>query len=90
MDYPIVKPIPMPQAEPIVAPTRRSSRLIHKPSYLQSYHCNQVSIDSPTLSFSTQGTHYPLSSFLSYEHLSYIHKHFCNIISSTIEPENYQ
>lgn len=63
---------------------------IHKPSYLQSYHCNQVSIDSPILSFSNQGTHYPLSSFLSYEHLSNIHKHFCNMISSTIELENYQ
>lgn len=90
IDYPIVEPIPKPQAEPIVAPTRRSSRHIQKPSYPQSYHCNQVSIDSPTLSFSTQGTHYPISSFLSYEHLSTIHKHFCNMISSTIELENYQ
>lgn len=90
IDYPIVKPIPKPQAEPIAAPTRRSSRRIHKPSYLHSYHCNQKSINTPTLSFSTKGTHYPLSSFLSYEHLSNIHKHFCNMISSMVEPKNYQ
>ena len=77
IDYPIVEPIPKPQAEPIAAPTRRSSRHIHKPSYLQSYHCNQVSIDSPTLSFSTQGTHYP---YLLFYHMN-IFPIFTNIFA---------
>ena len=43
---------------------------------------------SPVAS-STLGTLYPLSSFLSYDKLSPSHKHFCNMISTAVEPKSY-
>ena len=36
-----------------------------------------------------KGTAYPLHNFLSYSHLSAHHKHFCNSISSAVEPTSY-
>ena len=43
---------------------------------------------SPAAS-STSGTPYPFSSFLSYDKLSPSHKHFCDIISTAVEPKSY-
>ena len=77
---------PEPIADPI--PLRRSSRSIKKPSYLQEFHCNQVSsvmpVSSPQL-----GTSHPLSSHVSYQHLSSSYKTFCCAISSLVEPTFY-
>ena len=67
---------------------RRSSRVSKPPSYLQAYHCNQVTI-VPTLNLPQSGTSYPLSSFLSYDHLSPSYKSFCCSISSIVEPQFY-
>lgn len=70
---------------------RRSTRVSHKPSYLQSYHCNQVTASSALAipSIPKKGTAYPLHNFLSYSYLSPNHKHFCNSISSILEPTSY-
>lgn len=65
---------------------RKSTRESKPLSYLQSYQCNQVSSSSVPHQSST--TH-PLSSFLSYDHLSPSYKSFCNSISSIIEPTYY-
>ena len=84
---PIPKPVPaLPTAQ--VVPLRRSFRPTHKPSYLASYHCNQVQVPSPATS-STTGTPYPLSCFLSYDKLSPSHRHLCNMISTVVEPKSY-
>ena len=65
---------PNPIVDPI--PLRKSSRAIKQPSYLQAYHCNQVS--SVVASFPSQsGTSHPLSSHLSYQHVSSSYKSFC-------------
>jgi hypothetical protein len=57
---------------------RRSDRVKQKPSYLQDYHCKQVSSCSPQLASSVDNSSkpYPLSSFISYDNLSSKHKHF--------------
>ena len=67
---------------------RRSSRVSKPPSYLQAYHCNQVTT-VPTLNMPQSGTSHPLSSFLSYDHLSPSYKSFCCSISSIVEPQFY-
>lgn len=93
---PIIKPVlavPIPEPVPAlppaqVVPLRRYSRPTHKPSYLASYHCNQVQVPSLATS-STTGTPYPLSSFLSYDKLSPSHRHLCNMISIVVEPKSY-
>ena len=60
---------------------RRSTRTSKPPSYLQAYHCSQVtSVSIPNLPQS--GTSHPLSSFLSYEHLSPSYNSFCCSIST--------
>ena len=56
------------------------------PSYLQSYHYNQVSSCSVP---HQSGTVHPLSSFLSYDNPSFSYKSFCNSISSIVEPTYY-
>ena len=56
-----------PIADPI--PIRKSTRSIKRPSYLQEFHCNHVASVQP-LSFSQSGTSHPLSSHVSYHHLS--------------------
>ena len=69
-------------------PLRRSSRAVKQPSYLQAYHCNKVSfvlVASPYQS----GSSHPLSSHLSYQHLSPSYKSFCCSISSLLEPTYY-
>ena len=68
---PIVEPAivvaAMSNAEPVVLapPIRKSTRPSSKPTYLQAYHCNQVSTIAPPASSSSSGTPYPLSSYLS-------------------------
>jgi len=85
--------VPQAVAQPNAPPQvlRRSTRVSHKPSYLQSYHCNQVTGSSAHAipSIPKKGTAYPLHNFLSYSHLSPHHKHFCNSISSDVEPTSY-
>ena len=77
---------PKPPVDPV--PLRRSSKTVKQPSYLQTYHCIQVS------SFFTanplqSGTSHPLSSHVSYQHLSPFYKSLCCSISSTVEPSFY-
>jgi len=64
---------------------RRSTRTSKPPSYLQAYHCNQVTL-VPTSELSQLGTSHPFSSFLSYDHLSPSYKTFCCSISAIVEP----
>ena len=54
---------------------RKSTRTSKPPSYLQAYHCSQVT-SIPTSDLSQSGTSHPLSSFLSYNHLSPSYKTF--------------
>ena len=67
---------------------RRSTRTSKPPSYLQAYHCSQVTSD-PTPNLPQSGTSHPFSSFLSYEHLSPSYKSFCCSISAIVEPQYY-
>ena len=75
-----------PLADPV--PLRRSVRVHKQPSYLQTYHCNQVS-SLPTTDVLHTGTSHPLSSHLSYHSPSSSYKHFCCSISSVVEPLYY-
>ena len=75
-----------PIADPI--PLRRSTRSVKRPSYLQEFHCNQVASVQP-FSSSQSGTSHPLSSHVSYHHLSPSYKTFCRAISSLVEPQFY-
>ena len=64
---------------------RKSTRVSHKPAYLDAYKCHQVSSQCHTSS----STAHPLSSYLSSHKLSSKHLHFCNMISSIEEPKFY-
>ena len=75
-----------PIADPI--PIRKSTRSIKRPSYLQEFHCNNVTSVQP-LPSSQSGTPHPLSSHVSYHHLSPSYKTFCCAISSLVEPQFY-
>ena len=88
---PAIVPAAMSNAELVVLapPIRKSTRPSSKPTYLQAYHCNQVSTIAPPASSSSSGTPYPLSSYLSYANISSNHRHFCNAISSIVEPKHY-
>ena len=68
---------------------RRSARVSHKPSYLQSYHCNQVSASPFLLALPKNGTSHSLQNFTSYSKLFPTHRHFCNSISFVVEPTTY-
>ncbi|KAL5577040.1 hypothetical protein UlMin_018739 [Ulmus minor] len=72
-------------AVPVVVPSRKSTRSIKPPSYLQDYHCSLVS-DKP-LPVSTSS--YPLSTVLSYNSLSASHRAFVLVVSSHFEPQFY-
>ena len=90
IDDDLLNEVPIKPPDPVVdpIPLRESSRAIKQPSYLQAYHCNQVS--SVIAAFPSQlGTSHPLSSHLSYQHLSSSYKSFCCLISSLVEPTHY-
>ena len=65
-----------------IPPLRKSTRISHRPAYLQAYKCNQVSQVRPNIA-------YPLSSYLSSHKLSPRYWHFYNAISSIEEPKFY-
>ncbi|GMJ05011.1 hypothetical protein HRI_004170300 [Hibiscus trionum] len=68
----------IPQHEQI-APVRRSSRVVQKPSYLQHYHCNNIS----------SSCQYPIENHISSSSLSPDYSAFISNISSTSEPSFY-
>ena len=77
--------LPIVHADPLLPtmpPLRKSTRVSHKPAYLQAYQCNQISHVPSYTSF-------PLSSYLSSHKLSPKHLHFCNVISSIVETKFY-
>ena len=90
LDDDLLDEVPAEPPDPIVdpIPLRRSSKAVKQPSYLQAYHCNQVS-SVLAASPSQSGTSHPLSSHLSYQHLSPSYKSFCCSISSRVEPTYY-
>jgi len=75
---------------PIIS-LRKSSRVTHKPSYLQNFHCQMAtsSLSSPSISSNVSGIPYALSNVLSYDKLSPSYKHFVSTISTSIEPQYY-
>ena len=69
---------------------RRSTRPTKPPSYLEAYHCNQVTSPPIPRSFiPISSISHPLQSYLSYTNLSSPYKSFCYAISSIIEPTFY-
>jgi hypothetical protein len=75
---------------------RKSTRIRHPPTYLQQYHYHMASTlppsaskDSDSTSAVSSGIPFPLSSSISYDHISPSYKHFCLSISSTVEPQFY-
>lgn len=85
--YPSTLPISTPPIESTSLP-RQSIRLRKSPTYLQDYHCNLLSTTTVTKS-PISDTPYPLSSVISYAHLSSSHKHFSLTIFATSEPKTY-
>ncbi|MCH81484.1 retrovirus-related Pol polyprotein from transposon TNT 1-94 [Trifolium medium] len=78
---------------PVTNPIRKSNRISHPPSYLQDYHhsiknhtVNCVSQLPP----SSSQCKYPLSSFISYNHISSAQKHYALNISTLSEPSTYE
>ena len=67
---------------------RRSTRPCKPPSYLQTYHCNQVA-SAPIPFPSSSSTSHPIHDYLSYANLSPANKHFCCSISTIPEPTHY-
>ena len=90
IDDDLLDEVPEASLDPIAAliPFKRSTRSVTRPSYLQDFHCNYVTSVQP-LSSSQLGTSHPLSSHVSYHHLSPSYKTFCYAISSLVEPQFY-
>ena len=88
IDNDFLDEIPEEPPKPItnLVPLRRSFRSIKRPFYLQEFHCNQVSSVMPTPS---PHSSHPLSSHVSYQHLSSSYRTFCCAISSIVEPTFY-
>ena len=90
IDEDIPQDLPEAPDEPLVPNPhlRWSTRTSKPPSYLQAYHCSQVT-SVPTPNLPQSSTSHPLSSFLSYEHLSPSYKYFCCSISAIVEPQYF-
>ncbi|XP_030941568.1 uncharacterized protein LOC115966477 [Quercus lobata] len=90
IDDDLLDEVPETSLDPIAAPVplRRSTRSVTRPSYLQDFHCNYATSVQP-LSSSQLGTAHPLSSHVSYHHLSPSYKAYCCAISSLVEPQFY-
>ena len=66
----------------------------HAPKYLQDFHCQIVSLNSPspiqtTMNEVLPGKQFPLSNFLSYNQFSFPFQAFTASISSHTEPQTY-
>ena len=90
LDDEFLQDAPAEPPEPLVnpIPLQRFARISKQPSYLQAYHCNQVS-SIPIANTLHLGTSHPLSSHLSYQFLSPSYKHFYCSISSIVKPSYY-
>ncbi|XP_075633672.1 uncharacterized protein LOC142606162 [Castanea sativa] len=78
---------PQSTTPPSIHPLRKSTRISHKPAYLDAYQCHKVS--SNLVSQVPSTTAFPISSYLSSHKLSPKHLHFFNMISSIAEPKFY-
>ena len=76
------------EAPSMAATVTDSASTSKPPSYLQAYHCSQVTL-IPISSQLQSGKLHPLSSYLSYAHLSPSYKTFCCSISTIVEPTHY-
>ncbi|PNX84365.1 retrovirus-related Pol polyprotein from transposon TNT 1-94, partial [Trifolium pratense] len=79
---------------PLINPIRKSDRVKHPPSYLQDYHTKilgNISHSAPdATSPSSSQCKFPISSFISYNHLSSAHKHYALNLSTLTEPSSYE
>ena len=64
---------------------RRLCRVTKPPSYLRDYHCNLLT----GTTFSLPRVAYPISDYISYDHLSLSHKTFVLSVSAQTEPQFY-
>jgi hypothetical protein len=101
-EHGVCSPCPIP-TQPIISSTpspiqpviRRSTMSHLQPSYLQDYHCQLADASLPFSSSSqsransSSGIPFSLSSYLSYDNLSPIHKSFSLSVSSQFEPRFY-
>ncbi|CAN1266800.1 Retrovirus-related Pol polyprotein from transposon TNT 1-94 [Linum perenne] len=68
---------------------RRSTRITKPPSYLTDYHCELLKEKDNHSSLMSQSSHYPLSSYVSYNNLSKNYKQFVLNVSVEPEPQTY-
>uniref|UniRef100_A0A2N9GDP6 CCHC-type domain-containing protein n=1 Tax=Fagus sylvatica TaxID=28930 RepID=A0A2N9GDP6_FAGSY len=77
--------------QPVSSPLRRSTRVHKPPTYLQDYHCQLAHYVGSTSSPPTasSGKPYPLSTSLSYDHLSPTHRNFALSVTAISEPSSF-